>query len=1227
MTKVKLCCISFWLSLYSTVSFGQNNVSGYEVDLQEKTPQSPNAGNLGKYFDIPVNMASGIPNISIPLYTIKAGNIVVPIALSYHGGGIRVDDIGSWVGLGWSLNAGGSVVKKTNGLDDYYQRFANGPTGNPEQSYTSPDYANIAYSRGNTNMTDAINDLINNASYSALDSIDHFFSWVAKGYLDAEADEFDYSMSGGSGKFYYNQKKAKFQTSKIDGSIVTGDGSGWYITTNDGKVYEFGGVERTVNPAYLKNLSSQQYLISASYLTNINDPVTGKDVHFAYNNYYKSNVPMGIYEVRDYEAYLFAGYPVLYADNYDDNFRTGDNLVLSAISFDKGIIYFINDTTTRPDYGPNALKEIQIFNNSNILIKKFNLEYFYNSNRLFLKSLQETNYENGDTLTLPAYKFNYDTAINLPARLSYAQDKWGYYNGKTSNWTGIPSHPLASQYSTLVMADRSVDSNYAKAGMLNSIVYPTGGKTVFEFECNRIVMDSLVGGLRIRKIAHIDSATQKNIVTEYRYLTPSGYSSGAIDAMPVFNYDLLHVSGDVYHWYFYNIMRTESTPVNSLFPNQGSPILYSRVEKREKSVNGDLLSLHYFQPYYEAGEIYTNRISVPHKKELEINDILETATEIYKKDDDTSYSLIQKESSEFNMLASTQNAVWNAQAAWVFNNDEYFSEWPGGDPVTLYPMAAWFAPSLNAYKIMPCANVKTAGYSSSYANGNTLTVPSFYEYDSTNGNLKISKTVDSRGDTTIKMIKYACDYISTSSPDVNFQIQSLNNFNMIASPVEIITLFKRKDSSNATVQSAELYEYDSLKVKKVYRMYDQVPYNSFTVSYNDSSGFYRDSHYQLYQEVKAYDEEGRPRTVVTNTNWTSYTWDEKYSQPTSIVANASYEDIAYTSFEGQSNGSWTVASSNRDSTYHITGKKCYQLSNGNISKAGLNSGLNYIVSYWSRNGSSSSFTVSGSLSVKEGRTVNGWTYYEHLVNATTVNVSGTGYIDELRLYPINSLMSTYTYEPLIGITSQCDVNNRIVYYSYNAFGQLVLIRDQDSNIVKKFCYNYAGQPENCGINCTDTAADWQNTSTALRCQLDSTGQNTGYKEQEQRDMNPCSPAFYRVKWVVTGADTTTCPLPVYVNLTSTNIGNTTGFTASYYNTTTGYTYNFSVSAASGLQSLGTIPSGNYTLTISGASGNYFGTFGSGCSNQTMSGNSATFYNVSVSTSTCNSISWEIDPGQ
>jgi hypothetical protein len=79
---------------------------------------SPTAASLGKYGDIPVSYNTGIPNISIPIYTIKAGSLSLPITLNYHTSGLKVEEEASWVGAGWSLNAGGVITRTVIGAAD-----------------------------------------------------------------------------------------------------------------------------------------------------------------------------------------------------------------------------------------------------------------------------------------------------------------------------------------------------------------------------------------------------------------------------------------------------------------------------------------------------------------------------------------------------------------------------------------------------------------------------------------------------------------------------------------------------------------------------------------------------------------------------------------------------------------------------------------------------------------------------------------------------------------------------------------------------------------------------------------------------------------------------------------------------------------------------------------------------------------------------------------------------
>jgi len=187
-----------------------------------------------------------------------------------------------------------------------------------------------------------------------------------------------------------------------------------------------------------------------------------------------------------------------------------------------------------------------------------------------------------------------------------------------------------------------------------------------------------------------------------------------------------------------------------------------------------------------------------------------------------------------------------------------------------------------------------------------------------------------------------------------------------------------------------------------------------------------------------------------------YIWDYQSLYPIAIARNTAVTDIAFTSFEAEGTGNWTgIISGNIQSSGGLTGSRYYNITSAGLSKTGLAATATYIVSYYSKNGA---YTVAGTSPVRTGRTItrsgNSWTYYEHQVTGTTIQISGTGGIDELRLYPIDAQMNTYTYAPLVGMTSQCDANNKLSFYELDGLGRLKVVRDQDGNIVKTYDYHY-----------------------------------------------------------------------------------------------------------------------------------------------------------------------------
>lgn len=63
-------------------------------------------------------------------------------------------------------------------------------------------------------------------------------------------------------------------------------------------------------------------------------------------------------------------------------------------------------------------------------------------------------------------------------------------------------------------------------------------------------------------------------------------------------------------------------------------------------------------------------------------------------------------------------------------------------------------------------------------------------------------------------------------------------------------------------------------------------------------------------------------------------------------------------------------------------------------------------------------------------------------------------LNSIRTSLPSAMVQTFTYKPMIGMSSKTDVNGYTTYYEYDAAGRLKVIRDQDNNIIKTFDYRY-----------------------------------------------------------------------------------------------------------------------------------------------------------------------------
>jgi hypothetical protein len=313
--------------------------------------------------------------------------------------------------------------------------------------------------------------------------------------------------------------------------------------------------------------------------------------------------------------------------------------------------------------------------------------------------------------------------------------------------------------------------------------------------------------------------------------------------------------------------------------------------------------------------------------------------------------------------------------------------------------------------------------------GNKMYKAKEFEYnDSTNINPTLVRSFNSEGDTITVLNKYARDLSSAGNV-----YEKMKNRNMVGIPVQIIATKNGKPLSQQNINWIDFFGNGKLLVP----------------SYTEEKRL----NYPLETSVRfvSFDTYGNIMQQKHDSGMNmSYVWAYDTAFAIATVKNAALNEVAYTSFEPDASGYWTIGSAVRDLTQGIMGRQSYALSNGSVSKSGLTTAKSYVVSYWSKGASASVNGVAATSYYNK----NGWYYYEHKVNsgAATVTVSGSVTIDELRLYPSDAQMTTVAYDPLTGITGTSDVNNRMQYFEYDGFNRLKLIRDEDRNVIRTIDY-------------------------------------------------------------------------------------------------------------------------------------------------------------------------------
>ncbi len=509
-------------------------------DLPEIVLPSPQAFEITKFGNVPVDESSGRVSPSIPIHTYRVGALEVPISLHYSGNGVKVEQKPTWTGINWILNAGGVITRVVKDLPD--------ETNMPRMFYSENELEALKTEpfyvprRVNPGGSPAIYETVIGGykiPQSTLEAIAEH-----PDLADSEMDEFSFSFPGYSGSFYlkkndsgvFEGKLLKYENELKIEVIGTFTLTGTYhfkITTPDGTSYYFGTQEEG-NPGVYAIEESQlvdrtsglprsgKRCKTAFYLTKIQNDL-GDTVFLDYHTKSEHEIFSATNQEMKGVISLQQFCPPPTLPVFDINQQVIKNIIYNAKFLKRiwapGNSQKINFNSFEVD---NYLRwesiglKFRVLSDIDYGIGRVDFDYLpkkadlqtdrSSREKFFLEKVVFKNVSN--TLKNEVYTLSYNDPMGLPQNtLSNAQDALGYYNGK-ANPTLLPKNSLNyaqfyfNKYLETVsnnslppllengnftnndsyLGDRSSSFAHATKGILQKITYPTGGSTVFEYE-------------------------------------------------------------------------------------------------------------------------------------------------------------------------------------------------------------------------------------------------------------------------------------------------------------------------------------------------------------------------------------------------------------------------------------------------------------------------------------------------------------------------------------------------------------------------------------------------------------------------------------------------------------------------------------------------------------------------------------------------------------------------
>lgn len=489
--KIKILVLAL-IMLLADKSYSQPNNSEQQFTMPKITMPSSQAYQITKYGDLNINESTGRVSTSISLRPFKVGNLEVPIGLSYVGNGVKVNQLTTWTGINWTLEAGGAITRIVK--------------DEPDEKVQQRIHPDLAYM-----------DQLNLQDGSP--NIQVILPWLQnhiESTIDTEADVFQFSFCGHSGSFFLNANMEPVLTNKnsnikieIVGNLATSNH--FKITTGDGLKYYFGNsaIEESSMLGTNTQVPISAKATTTYYLYKI-EHFLGNSIYFEYINTHIGPLVELIDRSYTYSRYHWPSSHYMSGNGmcpqYEESgildpvirntrVRIENPKILSRIYSGSKQVLFDVRNSGNPKIKDKILENI-LYQEGSLTVCDTKLEYLFpngptEADRFFLKKVTMNNRNLLDSTGhgLPnrkeIYRMEYNDPESLPERFSFSQDYLGYYNGKI-NPNPLPktNHNIFRNYNSQ-LGDREPYFEYAQKGSLKRLYYPTGGFTEFEYEAGR----------------------------------------------------------------------------------------------------------------------------------------------------------------------------------------------------------------------------------------------------------------------------------------------------------------------------------------------------------------------------------------------------------------------------------------------------------------------------------------------------------------------------------------------------------------------------------------------------------------------------------------------------------------------------------------------------------------------------------------------------------------------